>query len=229
VIAVAVRWMLGVWSVSQLCLLGAGCGGGSMAGVHLLSSSTVASARASTSTEASPSTSAQVSPSVRTSTAGEVGSRKDRDGDQDSSKGGGRYDRDDYEILHYGHEGNVAEKHAVAAIVKQYYDAIGKGDGTSACRVMDQVLAEGIVEQEGESGPALLRGHTCPVVLAKLVRVNRRELSRDNSSMRITGLRVQGDTGYVFLTFKAFPNRHILLHRESGVWKIDEYIDAGFL
>jgi hypothetical protein len=153
--------------------------------------------------------------------------KKDSDGDGDNLTNS-FYDTDDKAILAYGHAASAAEVQAVTAVVKRYYAAASAGDGATACSLIYSILAESIAEDYGRPpGPPALRGKTCAVVMSKLFKQRHQQLTADVFTLKVTGVRVDGKRGSALLSFRRMPDRHILVHRERGAWKIYTLLDAG--
>lgn len=187
--------------LSALCL--AGCG---QAGKGSGSQATEAALRAKTATV------------PKTLYAGDVDAEEDRDG----------RDADDQEVLGFGQRAAGAETRTVAVLVKRYYAAAVRFDGKQACSMLYSTTAEAVPEDYGEKpGPAYLRGKTCATVMAKLFKHDRRQLSAAERKLKVTEVRVAGNRGVALLDLGAKPERHMLVHREFGVWKIGAFMDAG--
>jgi hypothetical protein len=155
-------------------------------------------------------------PSATTQASSPVKSDNDNDGD-----GGG----DD---LNWGHAASAADRRAVTALVRRYYTLADMGDGAAACSLIYSIFAEEVPEVYGEgSGEPGLRGKTCAVVVSKLFRLRRGQLSVDVASLDVRRVRVKELRGLAILSFRNMPERDIPVHREHRVWKIEALIDSG--
>jgi hypothetical protein len=143
---------------------------------------------------------------------------RDADGDKDKNNNN-RYDSDD----NFGHEASTTDKLAVTSLVKRYYAAAAEGDGTKACLLISSILAESVAEEYGRL-PAL-RGDSCAAVMSKLLEWHRQELAADVARLRVTKVQVDGSQGWVLLSFGRRYERRMLVHRDSGAWKIDALLD----
>jgi hypothetical protein len=150
---------------------------------------------------------------------------EDKDHDYDGSPTD-RYDEDDYYILAYGRAASAAEFSAVTTLLKHYYAAATADDGSEACALMSAVFAHAIIGDDG-TGTNVPPGHveTCAQVATSLFKHDHRQLTIDNATLKVTGVRVGEKLGYALLSFKALPDRHILIYREAGVWKVDAALD----
>jgi hypothetical protein len=165
--------------------------------------------------------------SISTATSTPRGFARDNDDDNDS-RGNSYYDEDDNVILRYGHSASAADVQAVTAIVKRYYAAAAAGDGVKGCSLIYSLFAETIPEEYGRppAGPPGLRGKTCAVIVSKLFKQNHRQLVADNTVLKVTGVRVEGNRGWAVLSLQMRSAHRILVHRERGAWKIDELLDS---
>jgi hypothetical protein len=206
------RSLLALLTIPLLSLGASACGGAAKSGGSALrASTTLASGNSATGTS-STSAAQSVPP-------------KDHDEDRDGSPNS-RYDSDDYAVLTFGHEAGTADRRVITALAKGFYAAAAAEDGAKACSLIYSLLAESVPETYGEvaTGPPELRGKTCAVVMTKLFKRDHQELIVHNATLKVTGVRVEAKIGYVLLSFKGVPDRHMALHREFGVWKIDSLI-----
>lgn len=158
---------------------------------------------------------------------GQSARKKDADSDYDN-KSNGRHDSDDNAILRFGHTASPTERRMVAGIVKRYYAAGAEGDGATACSLIYSIFAEAIPEDYGQApGPPGLRGKTCAAVLSKFFVQHHGRLAADSETLSVTGVRVEGNRGFALLSFRRMPDRHIVLHRERGHWKLSALLDTG--
>lgn len=190
-------------------------------GLGACGNATVPTSRQSTDTtgayKGSPST-------VSRTTASGAYLKNDGDKDSDDVKHRGTLpdDHDDHELLApYGPEADRAERHAVAIVVKRYYEAAAAGDGVQACALLDKQLAEGLVE----AGQAARTG--CATSLTRLFAEDRKQLAAEKvATMVVTGVHVKGDLGIALLGFSAAPESEILVEREGRAWKLGALFGA---
>jgi hypothetical protein len=137
------------------------------------------------------------------------------------------YDSDDGTVRRYGREPGAADAKAIAALVKRYYAAGSRGDGTAACALTVPAFAATIPYDYGqELGPAtppgaaaLLRGSkTCAAVLTLLFEHAHDQLA---APVEVTGIRLKGDYGYALVDSMTLPISRIEVGRGDGVWKVD--------
>jgi hypothetical protein len=203
------RSLLAALTIALLSLGAVACGGAGKGGSSVSRASTTLASGSSASGISSTSTGQNIPP-------------RDYDEDRDGTPNS-RYDSDDYAVLTFGHEASPAERQVVTALVKSFYAAAAAEDGAKACSLIYSLLAESIPETYGEvaTGPPELRGKTCAVVMTKLFKRDHQELVVHNATLKVTGVRVEAKNGFVLLDFKGVPDRHVVLHRELGAWKID--------
>jgi len=190
----------------------AGCGGGGE-GAHTASTQQVNASLQSTATTRSN----RAQPG------------RDLDGDADGPAKG-RFDKDDHEILLYGHPGTRADVRAAAATLEHYYKAVAARDGAAACADIYALFAEAIVENYGRgSTQHVSSGTTCAAVLSTLLEREGGKLARETATLKVTGIRIMGNRGFALFGFRGLPYRNILMHRESGTWKVEDLTDAGLV
>jgi hypothetical protein len=207
-----------------LALLVAALLGGGLPACGGAGESTRSASRASSSPRArsSSSTSGGAAGHASSVAAAENAAKLDADGDNDNG-GGGRYDSDDNEFLRLGHAAGTGDARAIAALVERYYAAGAGADGALACRLIYSVIAESIVEEYGSSD---LRGSTCAVVVSKLLARHRGELAAKLAALHVISMRVEGDQGFVMMSFGREGEGYLLLQREHGVWKVRIPLDV---
>lgn len=115
----------------------------------------------------------------------------------------------------------------LTTLVKRYFAAAVADDGARACSLIYSLYAETIVETYGQppAGPPELHGSTCAVVLSKLFRLHHGQLVAEARTLAVTGARADGNRGLVLLRFHGIPAHNLEVHRERGVWKIDDILD----
>jgi hypothetical protein len=157
------------------------------------------------------------------------GKKADEDSDEPEDRmnpeNGNYHDKDDGDIVNYGHAADTSEEQAVTTLVKRYYAAALAGDGAKACGMIAPAFAKAIPEDYGQApGPSYLRGaKTCPAVMALVLKHARGRLT---SSFEVTGVRVNGNRAIALLGFTAMRASSIDLARESGAWKIDALLGS---
>lgn len=144
----------------------------------------------------------------------------DNDGDAyydyKPSENAAYHDGDDRLALTFGHPADAADRQAIAAAVKRYYSAAAAGDTRTACSLVPAALVKAMPIVYGRSGPPYLRGaKTCEAVLARLFRRHHHELS---APVRVTGVRVAGDSAYALFGSNRMPASYITIKRVHGAW-----------
>jgi hypothetical protein len=146
-----------------------------------------------------------------TQTAGHQRDSNDGDNDPNSS--------DDEAFLDYGHAASGADERAVSALVKRYYAAAASADGAAVCAQIYGIIAESTTEEYAQSHK--LSGPTCAVVMSKLFRQRRQRMAADLAALRVTRVRIEGETGYAFVYLGQVPEPYVAVHRENGAWKME--------
>jgi hypothetical protein len=143
----------------------------------------------------------------------------DRDNDGDNND-------DDEKVLYFGHSADAADRRALTALVERYYADAAAEDGAAACRLLVPFIAEATAERYGRSSQ--LRGSTCPVVLSELFRLHHRLLVGKQATMRVLGVRVEGDRALVILDLPTIREvRQIDERRIGGNWRLLELLDGN--
>jgi hypothetical protein len=152
------------------------------------------------------------------------GKKTDEDSDEPEDRmnpeNGNYHDKDDGDIVDYGHVADASEEQAVTALVKRYYAVAVAGDGAKACGMIAPAFAKAIPEDYGQApGPSYLRGgKTCQAVMSLLFKHVHRELT---GAIKVTGVRVAGSQAYAFLGSSTMFASYIVARRRHGVWTID--------
>jgi hypothetical protein len=146
----------------------------------------------------------------------------DRDGDNDSHSRG-LYDSDDKSVAHFGRLARPAERAAITALVRRYYAAAARHDGTAACSMIYSLFVEAIPEDYGTSppGPGYARGSTCPQVVTKAFTHFRERIAREVATLRVAQVRVHDLRAIALLSSAApLPERTLEAIREGHTWRI---------
>jgi hypothetical protein len=188
---------LAILAVAILCIGAIGCGS-SNSDTSQNASNTPATGGTSTKTGSTP--------------------KNDRDNDGDNND-------DDMHVLDFGHAANAADQRTITTLVTRYFAAAAAADGVRACSLLAPFIAESIAETYGHK-PAL-RGKTCAVVMAKLFKLNHRELVNKNSSLKVMRVGVEGYKSLVALDFPSIPEvRQIIVRRGGKTWGILSLLDG---
>jgi hypothetical protein len=159
------------------------------------------------------------------------------DGDDDDLNGKDRPGfHDDVPITEYGHAAGVSDREAVAALVKRYYSIAATGDGKAGCSLVYSRLAKNpgltkTVPEDRYSEPVLphvSRGESCAQVATKLFTQHRKTLPAEATTVRVTGVRVDGIHGVALLGFATAPERWLPIAREGRVWKLHALLAGEF-
>jgi hypothetical protein len=151
----------------------------------------------------------------------------------DDSDGTGARDEDDRSIREYGHEATAADKQAIMALVKRYYELATSGKGGEACSMLDAKLARRsnfrtAVPQDyvPALGSSVFRGKGCAGVASLLFQADHQRLVADLRMVKVVSFRVDGSHGLALLAFRTAPEREIAVEREHGAWRIDAFLDS---
>jgi hypothetical protein len=147
----------------------------------------------------------------------------DADGDNDSKslRNKSYHDSDDLALTTWGRAADPTDERSITALVKRYYRIAAAEGGAGACKLTYILFAEAIPEDYGQPpGPPAIRGKTCAEVLTKLFRLEHGKLVADNASIRVTGVRVDGQKGRALVGFASTPASYLQMHRERGAWRV---------
>ena len=139
----------------------------------------------------------------------------------------GSHPQDDNHISIYGHQATEPDKRAITALVNRYYVAAAADDGAAACSLIYSTLAKSVPEDYGQPpGLPTLRGKTCPVVMSKVFKHVPRQSTADFATTKVTGIRLNGEHGFVQLSSRTIPTGELFVEREggSGSWKVGALI-----
>lgn len=169
-------------------------------------------------------------PSARTSrgphTPGGTSAKK-ASGDYDNDDGRQRVDNDVLSVRDYGRQATQPTGSAIAALVERYFTAAATENGAAACSMLDSGIARQAPVDYGQNGPPYMRGgRTCAAVFERLFWHFHRQLTTKASRLRVAGVRVEGDEGFVLLTFGGTSERQISVEHESDGWKVQALLDG---
>ena len=137
-----------------------------------------------------------------------------------------RPDPDDHTTEDFGHAASSAQKRALTKAVKAYYVAALAEEGATGCSMLVRSLEKAVPLDYGQPpGPPSLRGKTCPEVMSKVFKQNHQQLASEVPSMTFIRVRVGGNRGLVFMTFKTPEPRDIGAQLEGGTWKVGGLLD----
>jgi hypothetical protein len=141
---------------------------------------------------------------------------RDNDGDQND---------DDGKVLGYGHAADAADRRTSIGLVTRYFAAAAAEDGAKACASLVPFIAESVPEDDGHQ-PGL-RGKTCAVVMSKLFKVHHQLLTMKSATLRVIGVRVEGDKALAILEFPTIPEvRQITERRVGSAWRLLDLFDG---
>jgi hypothetical protein len=153
-------------------------------------------------------------------------------GDEDAPTDDEGARSDDRSTWGYGREATVAQRLAIAAVVRRYYAAAAAGDSAAACALISPRLVESSnlerdlpEEYRPAPGSALFRGKSCARVESLLFEVNHQQFVEQAATVQMIGARVKGAAGLALLGFRSTGEREVRLVLERGAWKIDVLLD----
>jgi len=148
--------------------------------------------------------------------------------DSNDPDGNDPYSVDDYVYLDYGEAASAPVKREVTKLVKRYYAAAAADDGTKACSLIVEHLAEVVPGSYGHApGPPYLNSQTCALIARVFKRLHR-ELATEAATLQVTRVRVNGERGLVILHFATISEpRQLAIRREGHTWKIWQLLDTG--
>lgn len=144
--------------------------------------------------------------------------KNDRDNDGD-------HNDDDAGVLDYGHAADATDHRISVALVTHYFAAAAADDGARACSLLIPFVAESVVENEGHT-PGL-HGKTCAVVMSKLFKQRHAVLAMKSATLKVIGVRVEGNKALAILDFPTIPEvRQITERRDGSTWKLEDLLDG---
>jgi len=138
---------------------------------------------------------------------------KDEDGDIDTLGQGGRYDKDNDATFQWGPPASAADRRAVVALIKRYYEIAAAGDGAKACSMLDPLIVEMVAEAEPH--------HGCAHNIAKLFAQRHRQLVEDLSSFRVLTAQRRENRVAVLIDFAPTRLWQVYARRTHGAWRMD--------
>ncbi len=152
---------------------------------------------------------------------------RDEDGDIDTKGMGPPYDVDNDAVPEYGPPASATDRRAIEAVLRRYYTVAAAGDGAAACRILDPLLVEAMLEEHKGRGAPALRGSDCAQIMSKLFELHHRELVEDVADFRITVVQVKGKRGVALAPFAPTREVQLIVHREHGRWSMDVALSNG--
>jgi hypothetical protein len=190
----------------------------------------------STSAPRATSVSSATENAFRAPTAAEY-SVADRDKDNDSAPIPGKDndnaaedDKNNNDILNFGHAANASDTKAITTLVKRYYTAAAREDGADACSMIYVTLAESLPEDygAGSSGPPYLKaGTTCAGVMGLLFKHYHDQLTAELPLLKVAHVRLVQRHGLAILHFGTMPERQLFVRQELGTWKLGAITDSA--
>lgn len=154
------------------------------------------------------------------------GKTKDQDNDYSADhlkvENGSYHDEDDNPIVAFGHRADPSDEVQIRTLTERYYQAASSADGATGCSLLVPTLAKSIPGDYGKSpGPEYLRGNTCPVVLTKIFKHSREQLTERFS---VTEARVHGKQGIALLGSENKPASYIMVERAPSGWRVIDLV-----
>jgi hypothetical protein len=146
-----------------------------------------------------------------------------RNNDRDND---GDHNDDDEGVLKYGHPASPADERSSIALVKRYFAAADAENGARGCSMLVPFIAESLPEEEAHT--PVFKGSTCAAVLTKLFRYKHRLIAKKQRSLRVIGVRVEGNSALAVVYFSAIPEvREMHERRIGGTWRFLEALDGN--
>ena len=140
---------------------------------------------------------------------------------QEGSGGFGRFHAADDNPWSFGKALEGRERQAAKGVVERYYHYAAADDGARACGLLSHSLEESVVEDWGEGGGAsYLRGKTCAAVMEKVFRHVPGQSLASLAAVEVTGVRVQGDSGFALLHSPAMAHGEVAIKRYGRRWRL---------
>lgn len=148
---------------------------------------------------------------------------REGDIDTDGATGSRGLDADDDYLLRFGPSAKPTDRAAIDTLLERYFAALAGEQDSLACSLMSLTLENLIPETYSLTSPSQEagRGMTCAAVLSKIFAGHHRELADESRRLRVTAVRVRGNSALVILRFAPRQVRRVTLAREAGVWKVN--------
>jgi hypothetical protein len=148
----------------------------------------------------------------------------DRDNDQPVPESYRFPDEDDKASFAYGRRASPVDERAIASVVMHYYAAAARGDGATACALLEGNLARTIPRSYGgQLAPVYMRGAgtTCAAVLRRFLQHYRQELA---APVEIASVRVAGATALAVVSSRTLRASELYLARRGRSWQLTEVL-----
>ncbi len=117
-----------------------------------------------------------------------------------------------------------ADKAAITAAVKGFYDSYAEADGAKGCTYLTAGARHSVVQAFGQSKRQ--RGKGCGPALTSEMAKAPPQFRRFDRTVEVTGARVKGDHGYVLFRSIAILPSELPVRREGGSWKLDSIVSS---
>ena len=128
-------------------------------------------------------------------------------------------------VQRLGEPATGADKAAIAAAVKGFYDSYAEADGAKGCGYLTAGARQAVVQAFGQS--KRLRGKGCgPALTSEMAKAPPQFRSLDRT-VEVTGARVKGHHGYALFRSIAILPSELPVRREGGAWKLDSIVSSA--
>ncbi len=123
-----------------------------------------------------------------------------------------------------GEAATGADKAAITAAVKGFYDSYAAADGAKGCTYLTADARDAVVLAFGRSKAT--RGRGCGPALTSEMEKAPPQFRRLDRTVEVTGARVKADHGYVLFRSIAMLPSELPIRREGGAWKLDSIVSS---
>jgi hypothetical protein len=125
----------------------------------------------------------------------------------------------------YGRPGSADELRAATPVIKTYFAAAARNDGAAGCALQFVTFRNAIAEDiEQGPEPVSQRPKHCGPVLSKYFRRHRSIPTPNRTAIETTGIRIKGKQAIVFLRAPGVPAAELVMHREHGLWRVQDLL-----
>jgi ketosteroid isomerase-like protein len=148
------------------------------------------------------------------------------DGERDDDDPGTpHYEQDEHHrfLAQFGRSPRPTEARAITALIKRYFTAAAAGDSANACALLSTAASVALAAQHSSSTRGA--GACAAAIAPPLAQAHQYLLTKEPTTMVVTGIYTKGDLGIAALGFRHTPESTILIEREASAWKIGSIFD----
>ena len=120
-------------------------------------------------------------------------------------------------LRNYGEEASPSDRADAAAAVEAFLRARGDGDAVRECALLAESTKETLA---GFGGGLVEKKESCPKLITAVTSRIRTKALAQPGRIKVTGMRVDGDRGFVLYRDQKGEESAFAVVREGSVWKI---------